>query len=126
MMGGLLLQAGIWLAATPTPSPTSGPSDDAVTPGVVGFTVTFLIAIAAVLLILAFQPHVIDHGVVRWLEVTLSNHTSDKNERVCPNESRCRTQDSSGVSSSAGHDARSCVLHQDELDSRREFVTRGG
>ncbi|CAM5344839.1 hypothetical protein [Leifsonia shinshuensis] len=51
-MGGLLLQAGIWLAATPTPSPTSGPSDDAVTPGVVGFTVTFLIAIAAVLLIL--------------------------------------------------------------------------
>lgn len=51
-MGELLLRAGVWLAATPTPSPTSGPSDDAVTPGVVGFTVTFLIAVAAVLLIL--------------------------------------------------------------------------
>ncbi|MEY9953040.1 hypothetical protein [Leifsonia sp. EB34] len=51
-MGELLLKAGVWLAATPTPSPTSGPSDDSVTPGVVGFTVTFLIAVAAVLLIL--------------------------------------------------------------------------
>ena len=51
-MGELLLKAGVWLAATPTPSPTSGPSDDSVTPGVVGFTVTFLIAVAAVLLVL--------------------------------------------------------------------------
>ena len=51
-MGELLLKAGVWLAATPTPSPTSGPSDDSVSPGVVGFTVTFLIAVAAVLLIL--------------------------------------------------------------------------
>lgn len=51
-MGELLLKAGVWLAAAPTPAPTSGPSEDAVTPGVVGFTVTFLIAVAAVLLIL--------------------------------------------------------------------------
>lgn len=47
-----LLRASAWLAATPTPSPTGGPSDDEVTPGVIGFVVTLLIAVAAVLLIL--------------------------------------------------------------------------
>ena len=49
------------------------------------------------------QAHGRNLGHARSLEVTLSNHTSGKNERVCPTESRCRTQDSSGVSSSAGH-----------------------
>ncbi len=51
-MHDLLLRASAWLAATPTPTPTGGPSDDQVTPGVVGFVVTFAIAVATVLLIL--------------------------------------------------------------------------
>lgn len=51
-MPELLLKAGVWLAATPTPTPTSGPNEDQVTPGVVGFTVTFLIAVAVVLLVI--------------------------------------------------------------------------
>lgn len=51
-MPHLLLTVGVWLAATPTPTPTSGPNEDQVTPGVVGFTVTFLIAVAAVLLVM--------------------------------------------------------------------------
>ncbi|AAT89456.1 hypothetical protein ATY41_09120 [Leifsonia xyli subsp. xyli] len=51
-MSDLLLRASAWLAATPTPTPSGGPVDDQVTPGVVGFVVTFLIAVAAVLLIL--------------------------------------------------------------------------
>ena len=51
-MHDLLLRASVWLAATPTPTPTGGPSDDQVTPGVIGFAVTFLVAVAAVLLIL--------------------------------------------------------------------------
>ena len=51
-MSDLLLRASVWLAATPSPTPSGAPNDDAVTPGVVGFTVTFLIAVAAVLLIL--------------------------------------------------------------------------
>lgn len=51
-MSGLLLHAAVWLASTPSPTPSGAPSDDSVTPGVVGFTVTFLIAVAAVLLIL--------------------------------------------------------------------------
>ncbi|AGW41953.1 hypothetical protein O159_19360 [Leifsonia xyli subsp. cynodontis DSM 46306] len=51
-MSDLLLRASAWLAATPTPAPSGGPVGDQVTPGVVGFVVTFLIAVAAVLLIL--------------------------------------------------------------------------
>ncbi len=57
MIAGLLLRASVHLtsvhlAVTPTPTPTGGPSDDQVTPGVIGFTVTFLVAVAALLLIL--------------------------------------------------------------------------
>lgn len=51
-MGELLLKAGVWLAATPTPRPSSGPNEDQVTPGVIGFTVTFLMAAAVVLLVI--------------------------------------------------------------------------
>jgi hypothetical protein len=47
-----LLRASVWLAATPSPAPSGAPDDDAVTPGVLGFAVTFFIAIAAVLLVL--------------------------------------------------------------------------
>lgn len=53
MIQDALLRAAVWVtAATPTPTPTGGPSDDQVTPGVVGFIVTFLVAVAAVLLAL--------------------------------------------------------------------------
>jgi len=52
MIADALLRASVWLAATPTPTPTGGPSEDQVTPGVVGFLVTFLVAVAAVLLVL--------------------------------------------------------------------------
>jgi hypothetical protein len=47
-----LLHLSVRLAATPAPTPSGTPSDDSVTPGVVGFTVTFLIAVAVVLLVL--------------------------------------------------------------------------
>ncbi len=52
MIADALLRASVWLAATPTPTPSGGPSEDQVTPGVVGFVVTFLVAVAAVLLVL--------------------------------------------------------------------------
>lgn len=52
MIADALLHASVWLAATPTPTPTGGPSDDQVTPGVVGFIVTFLLALVVVLLVL--------------------------------------------------------------------------
>ena len=51
MIADALLRTSVWLAATPSPSPSGAPSDDAVTPGVVGFAVTFFIAVAAILLI---------------------------------------------------------------------------
>lgn len=50
MIQDALLRAAVWVtAATPTPTP-AGPNEDQVTPGVVGFIVTFLVAVAAVLL----------------------------------------------------------------------------
>ncbi len=52
MIADAFLRASVWLAATPSPTPTGGPSDDQVTPGVVGFVVTFLFAVAVVLLVL--------------------------------------------------------------------------
>jgi hypothetical protein len=52
MIADALLHASVWLAATPTPTPSSGPSEDQVTPGVVGFVVTFLVAVAVVLLVI--------------------------------------------------------------------------
>lgn len=52
MIADTLLRASVWLAATPTPTPSGAPSDDSVTPGVVGFVVTFFVAVAAVLLAL--------------------------------------------------------------------------
>ena len=52
MIHDALLRASVWLAATPSPTPSGTPDDDAVTPGLLGFVVTFLIAIAAVLLVL--------------------------------------------------------------------------
>lgn len=52
MIADSLLRAFVWLAATPTPTPSGTPDDDLVTPGVAGFVVTFLVALAAVLLAL--------------------------------------------------------------------------
>ena len=52
MIHDALLRASVWLAATPSPAPSGSPSDDSVTPGLLGFLVTFLIAVAAVLLVL--------------------------------------------------------------------------
>lgn len=52
MIHDALLRASVWLAATPSPAPSGAPSDDSVTPGLLGFLVTFLIAVAAVLLVL--------------------------------------------------------------------------
>ena len=44
--------SSIVLAATPTPTPQPGFNQNSVTPGFVGFAITFLIAIAVVLLCL--------------------------------------------------------------------------
>ncbi|WP_025158686.1 hypothetical protein [Leifsonia aquatica] len=52
MIADAFLRASVWLAVTPTPTPSGGPDADQVTPGVVGFVVTFLVAVAAVLLVL--------------------------------------------------------------------------
>lgn len=52
MIQHALLSASAWLAATPSPTPSGAPADDSVTPGLLGFIVTFLIAVAAVLLVL--------------------------------------------------------------------------
>lgn len=51
MIVDAVLRTSVWLAATPAPTPSGAPNDDAVTPGVVGFAVTFFIAVAAILLI---------------------------------------------------------------------------
>jgi hypothetical protein len=47
-----LLHAWVRLAATPAPTPSGAPSDDSVTPGVVGFAVTFVLAVVVVLLVI--------------------------------------------------------------------------
>ena len=52
-----VLRAGVWLTqgTTPSPSPTFGSytgDEDLITPGWVGFAITFLIAVATVLLVL--------------------------------------------------------------------------
>lgn len=54
MIGDLFLRAAVWVtAATPSPTPAPGaPNDDQVTPGYVGFIVTFLLAVVVVLLII--------------------------------------------------------------------------
>ncbi|WP_158864996.1 hypothetical protein [Leifsonia sp. AG29] len=52
MIGHALLDLSVRLAATPAPTPTGAPSDDQVTPGVVGFVITFLLAVVVVLLVL--------------------------------------------------------------------------
>ena len=48
MIADALLHASVRLAATPS----GAPADDSVTPGVLGFVVTFLLAVAVVLLVL--------------------------------------------------------------------------
>ena len=53
----LSLRAGVWLTTgtTPTPSPTFGSytgDEDLITPGWIGFAITFLIMAATVLLVL--------------------------------------------------------------------------
>ncbi|MGH1549028.1 hypothetical protein ACRAWB_07575 [Leifsonia poae] len=52
MIADALLRASVLLAATPTPTPSGAPADDSVTPGVLGFVVTFLIAVVVVLLVI--------------------------------------------------------------------------
>jgi len=52
-----VLRAGVWLTSgtTPTPSPTFGSytgDEDLITPGWIGFAITFLIMVATVLLVL--------------------------------------------------------------------------
>ena len=47
-----IFESPIRAAATPTPSPAPDYNPDTVTPGLVGFGITFLIAVAVVLLIL--------------------------------------------------------------------------
>ncbi|ANF31179.1 hypothetical protein A0130_05380 [Leifsonia xyli] len=51
MIADALLRASVHLAATPAPTPSGAPADDSVTPGVLGFVVTFLIAVVVVLLV---------------------------------------------------------------------------
>lgn len=56
-LSDLSLRAGVWLTTntTPTPSPTFGSytgDEDLITPGWIGFAITFLIAVATVLLVL--------------------------------------------------------------------------
>jgi len=51
-----LLRAGVWLttSTTPTPSPTFGSytgDEDLITPGWIGFAITFVIMVATVLLV---------------------------------------------------------------------------
>ncbi len=47
-----IFESPIRAAATPTPSPAPDYNPDTVTPGLVGFGITFLIAVAVVLLII--------------------------------------------------------------------------
>ena len=53
MIATALQHAAIWLTvATPSPTPSLGPGEDNVTPGYVGFLVTFVVAVAVVLLVI--------------------------------------------------------------------------
>lgn len=50
-MMSLTVAALTWLADDTTPSPDPGFNPDTVTPGTIGFVITFFVAVAAVLLI---------------------------------------------------------------------------
>ncbi|MFF1634980.1 hypothetical protein [Leifsonia sp. NPDC058248] len=53
MIAAALLRASLYFAAaTPSPTPSSGPDPNDITPGVVGFLVTFAIAVVVVLLVI--------------------------------------------------------------------------
>ena len=53
MIADALIHASLLLAAaTPSPSPSTGADPDAVTPGVWGFLVIFLVAVVVVLLVI--------------------------------------------------------------------------
>lgn len=47
----------LWAASAPSPSPSQGPSELEVTPGLAGFLATFAVAVACVLLFLSLTRH---------------------------------------------------------------------
>ena len=59
-MVAVTTSAWFWVAATPSPSPSPvvrGPDPDLVTPGVAGFLVVFLLALATIFLLRSMTGH---------------------------------------------------------------------
>ncbi len=100
-----IVESAIRSAATPTPSPAPQFNPDTVTPGLVGFGITFLIAVAVVLLIIDMVRRI---RRVRYRDeirqLLDEEQLRQLDQEVDPESGRSDPSDPSDSSSSTGKD----------------------